>query len=343
MSKILVTGDRGYIGSVLTDFLIQKGFQVSGFDLGLYDDYYVSNRNSQYASSIGDVRHMSHKQFTDIEAVVWLAALSNDPLGEFNSTLTMEINCDAVVQGAKLAKKMGVKRFIFLSSQSIYGISKANKELEEDSSIKAPVTAYAEAKWKAEQQLLELCDENFCVTFLRPSTVFGASPNLRCDIVYNNFIGSAITSGLIEVKSDGSPWRPIIHINDLSLAIYATLMALPEKVNARAYNVGINGGNYTVKELALAASDAVKDSRLIFTNEHTDPRTYQVSFNRINHELGSIFKPSWRLDNGGDQLYNYFKKINLTKEKFLGPYTNRLAALKEQILLGKINKEIERI
>ena len=343
MSNVLITGDRGYIGSILADFLITKGLNVSGYDLGLYDDYYVSQHELNYGSVTGDVRNITSQDFKDVDSVVWLAALSNDPLGEFNASITMDINSHAAVQGAKLAKKAGVKHFIFLSSQSIYGVSKVDEELDEDKGIKSPVTAYASAKWEAEQKLIELTDSEFTVTFLRPSTVFGASPNLRCDIVYNNFIGSAITSGTIEIKSDGSPWRPIIHVNDLSLAIYSTLLADRASVNGRAYNVGVKGGNYTVKQLAMAASSAVENSELTFTNEHTDPRTYKVSFDRINTELGNYFQPFWGLENGGIQLRDFFMSVNLTKQKFNGPHTNRLLALKEQIQLGKITNEIERI
>ena len=206
-----------------------------------------------------------------------------------------------------------------MSSQSLYGVSETDDELTEDESRKAPVTAYAEAKWKGEQELKQLATEDFCVTILRPATVFGASPNMRCDIVFNNLVGSAYTTGTILIKSDGTPWRPILHIADLSDAILAAINADPLITNRRAYNVGVKNGNYTVKQIADAAANSISGCELVYTNEHTDPRTYKVNFDRIYRELGSYWQPSGSLKSGGDELRGFYEKISLSEQMLNGP------------------------
>lgn len=343
MTNILVTGDRGYVGSIFCSQAIDAGYTIQGYDLGLYDDYYVKKINSRYNSITGDVRDLNYSLFNNIDVVVVLAALSNDPLGEFNKQITFDINYSSAVQTAKIAKKAGVRKMIFLSSQSIYGISNTDLELEEDTCKISPVTAYAEAKWLAEQELLSLASSDFCITMLRPATVFGASPSMRCDIVYNNLIASAFTSGKIIIKSDGTPWRPILYIKDLSSAILAVIKSENDIVNRRAYNVGIKNGNYTVKQIATAASEAMSGCQLVYTNEHVDQRTYKVNFNRIYDELGKNYQPTGSLILGGQELINFYKKISLSHKMLNGPMTNRLMALREQISFGKFSSQLERI
>ena len=206
--------------------------------------------------------------------------------------------------------------------------STSNDELDEYNSQKNPVTAYADAKWLAEQELNNLIDDNFAVVSFRPSTVFGASPRLRTDIVFNNLVACAYTTGKIEIKSDGSPWRPVVHVQDVCSAFIAGLEAPKEKVEGRSFNVGIENGNFTVKELAIAAQNAVPGSELTFTNEHgEDCRTYKVSFNRILEELSDFYKPSWNLDMGGKELVNFFREVNFTEEDFRGRKCTRLKQL----------------
>jgi len=253
--------------------------------------------------------------------------LSNDPLGEFSPKLTKNINHLGTVRLAKLAKTAGVNRFVYASSQSMYGISDTSNELDEDDSQKNPVTEYAIAKWQAEQELHSLNTEDFIVTSFRPSTVFGASPRLRCDIVFNNLVACAFTTGKIEIMSDGSPWRPIVHIKDVCSAFIAGIEAPASIVAARAFNVGVLNGNFTVKDIAEAAQRAVPGSELIFTGEHTDPRSYRVSFKRILTELKDYYNPQWDLDRGGRELVGFFKKIDFSEKDFRGRSTTRLKQL----------------
>ena len=273
-----------------------------------------------------------------IDSIIHLCGLSNDPLGEFNKDITREINLKATINLAKIAKKQGVKRFIYASSQSMYGVSQVSEELDEHRSKKNPVTEYAKTKWEAELEINKLNSEDFCVVSFRPSTVFGASPRLRCDIVFNNFVACAYTTGKIEIKSDGSPCRPAIHIQDVCAAFISGLKAPVKIISGQAFNVGIKDGNYTVRKLAEVAQKLVPGSKLTFTNEHgSDSRTYKVSFNRILNDLKNYYKPEWDLKKGGEELIAFFKKNNFDEKLFRGEVTNRLPLLKN-ILHKKIDK-----
>jgi len=326
--KILVTGNQGYIGTVLVPILLQKGYEVTGYDIGYYKDCLLKEDPSRITQITKDIRDCSNEDLKGIDAVIHLAALSNDPLGELSPGLTEEINLMGTLRLAELAKKAGVKRFIYSSSQSMYGISKVAEELDEDDSEKNPVTAYARTKWEAELGLKKMLSDDFLVTFFRPSTVFGASPRLRCDIVYNNLVACAYTTGMIEIKSDGTPHRPVVHVRDVCSAYIAGLNAPKELIAGRAFNVGIPNGNFTIRQLAEAAQRSVPDSTLTFTGEHgNDARTYQVSFNRILTELAEYYKPEWDLDNGGRELVKFFKETGLTESDFRGRKTTRLEQL----------------
>ena len=202
--------------------------------------------------------------------------------------------------------------------KSLYGKADTNTELEEDSSFKNPITAYAKTKWLSEQELIKLNDQNFTVTFLRPSTVFGSSPRLRCDIVYNNLLACGYTSGEIVIKSDGKPWRPVVHVQDVSHAFIAALEAPKKIVSGKAFNVGIPNGNFTVKQLAKAAHDNLTSCSLKFNENNTsDERTYRVSFKRILNDLRNHYTPSWNLKNGEKKLLVFLKKIILIMNIFL--------------------------
>jgi nucleoside-diphosphate-sugar epimerase len=270
-----------------------------------------------------------------------LAGLSNDPLGELLPNLTEEINLNATLKIAKMAKEAGVSRFIYASSQSMYGVSDSDSELDEDLSNKNPLTAYAKTKWEAELKLKDLNSKFFTVCSFRPSTVFGVSPRLRCDIVFNNLVACAYTTNKIEVKSDGTPWRPVVHIQDVCAAFIAGINAPKELIGGRAYNVGIPDGNFTVRELAEAAQRSVPGSKLIFTGEHgSDSRTYRVSFDRILTELKDYFTPTWDLDKGGIELVSYFKEIDFSEQDFRGWKTIRLKQLNR---LNENNKLDEKL
>ncbi|MFA5100593.1 MAG: NAD(P)-dependent oxidoreductase [Candidatus Omnitrophota bacterium] len=339
--KILVTGDRGYIGSVLTGMLIDRGYEVAGYDTGYYMENILSPGAYQYKQISKDIRDIDLEDVEGFDAVIHLAGLSNDPLGALDPRLTEQINYRATVKLAKLAKAAGVCRFIYSSSQSMYGVSKTDDELDEDKSEKNPVTIYASTKWQAELKLRELADSGFTVVAFRPSTVFGASPRLRCDIVYNSLVGCAYTTGKIEIKSDGTPWRPVVHIRDVSSAFIAGLEAPLDLVANQSFNVGIPDGNFTVRDLAVAAQRVVKGSKLIFTGEHgSDSRTYRVSFKKILTVLKDYFKPEWDLIRGGEELVAFFNKIKFTEEQFRGRMTNRLKQLEYMIQSQELDKEL---
>lgn len=330
LKRILVTGNQGYIGTVLTDLLINKGYEIIGLDTNFYEPISALPKTAKEITQIKkDIRAVDKKDIKNIDAIIHLAALSNDPIGEFDPKLTNDINFESTIKLAKLAKQHGIKRFIYASSQSMYGISKLNEELDEDNSQKNAVTVYAKTKWKAELELRQLSDSNFIVVCFRPSTVFGVSPKLRCDIVFNNLVACAYTMGKIEIKSDGTPWRPVVHIRDVCSAFIAGLKAPEKLINNESFNVGIENGNFTVRDLAEAAQRAVPGSSLVFTGEHgKDSRTYKVSFKKILSTLRDYFKPEWDLNNGGKELVEFFKKINFNEEMFRGRLCNRLSQIK---------------
>jgi nucleoside-diphosphate-sugar epimerase len=291
-----------------------------------------------------DIRDVDASDLDGLEVVIHLAGLSNDPLGELVPGLTEEINFQGTMKLASLAKSTGVKRFIYSSSQSMYGVSDSDDELDEDLSNKNPVTAYAKTKWDAELQLNKLQSDSFLVCSFRPSTVFGVSPRLRCDIVFNNLVACAYTTNKIEIKSDGTPWRPVVHIQDVCAAFIAGLDAPKELVAGRSFNVGIPNGNFTVRQLAEAAQRAVPGSKLVFTGEHgNDSRTYRVSFNRILTELKDYFIPSWDLDRGAAELVDYFNEIKFTEKEFRGWKTTRLMQINRLGEQGKLDVKLRRI
>jgi nucleoside-diphosphate-sugar epimerase len=339
--KILITGDRGYIGSVLAQVLSEHSYDIVGFDTDYYRGRDLYSVERSYRKITRDIRSVSPEDVQGVEAVVHLAGLSNDPLGELAPNLTEDINLRGTLQLARLAREAGVKRFVYASSQSMYGISNTDDELDEDDSDKNPLTAYARTKWDAELQLKELANENFTIVCFRPSTVFGASPRLRCDIVFNNLVACAYTTGKIEIKSDGTPWRPVVHVRDVSSAFLAGLEAPKELVAGRSFNVGIPDGNYTVRDLAEAAQKAVPGSILTFTGEHgSDSRTYKISFKRILNELKDYYKPAWNLERGGSELVALFEKTGFTEDQFRGLVCNRLMSLNHLTQSNQINKDL---
>ena len=340
--RILITGNNGYIGTVLTKELLKKNYDVVGLDNDyFYDCNLTILEKTKIKHKKKDIRNMASDDLDGIDAVIHLAGLANDPLGNFDPKLTEEINYQSTVRLAEFCKKKKVKRFIYASSQSMYGVSDNQEELDEENSKKNPVTAYAKTKWEAEKKIKSLNDNNFTVVMFRPSTVFGVSPRLRCDIVYNSLVACAFTTGRIEILSDGSPWRPVIHIKDLCNALISGLEAPKKLVSGQSFNVGIENGNYTVRELAEAAQRVVPGSKLVFLNQHNDPRTYRVSFKKILNTLKDYFKPEWDLESGGNELVKYFKDINFTENDFRNEKVNRLKKLEKLIKEKKINNRLE--
>ncbi|MBF0430811.1 MAG: NAD(P)-dependent oxidoreductase [Fibrobacteria bacterium] len=339
--RILVTGDKGYIGSVLTGMLLEKKYDVIGLDTNYYEDCTLYTPNNSYHQIIKDIRTITKDDLKGVDGVIHLAGLSNDPLGELAPNLTEEINYEGTMALAKASQEAGVSRFVYSSSQSMYGISQTADELDEDNSEKNPLTAYATTKWRAECDLKLMASDDFIVSFFRPSTVFGISPRLRCDIVFNNLVACAFTTGTIEIKSDGSPWRPVVHVRDVSNAFIAGLEAPASLVSGQAFNVGIPNGNFTVRDLAEAAQKVVPGSTLTFTGEHgSDSRTYQVCFKKILTVLKDYFQPEWDLIRGGQELVDKFKEINLTEDQFRGKTCTRLAQLNHLLETKQLNNKL---
>lgn len=329
MKHILVTGNKGYIGVILAEALEDKSYIVTGIDTGFYDGCELTPAYKPSRQVNVDIRDIRPHDLTGIDAVIHLASLSNDPLGELVPGLTEEINYHGTMKLARIAKEAGVKRFIYASSQSMYGIAGNDEELDEDTSDKHPLTVYARTKWDAECGLKTLGSPQFAVVCFRPSTVFGASPNLRCDIVFNNFVACAYTTGAIEIKSDGTPWRPVVHVRDVSSAFIAGLEAPEHLVAGQSFNVGIPNGNYTIRDLAEAAQRAIPGCTLTFTGEHgSDARTYRVSFRKILSVLKDYYKPEWDLARGGKELVAFFSRIHFTEEQFRGRTCNRLKQIR---------------
>jgi len=343
LRHILVTGNLGYIGSVLVPILMQKGYAVTGYDTGFYgrDCFLYDVAAEPQYQIMKDIRDVNDDDVQNIDAIVHLAALSNDPLGELDPALTEAINLKGTMRLAELAKKAGVRRFIYSSSQSMYGISTVSDELDEEKSEKNPLTAYARTKWEAECGLNTLGNDDFIVVCFRPSTVFGKSPKLRCDIVYNNLLACAYTTGRLEIKSDGTPWRPVVHVNDVCAAFLAGLEAPREFVAGEAFNVGIPNGNFTVRQLADAVQQLVPMADILYTGEHgTDSRTYQVSFKKILSRLGDYFQPGWNLLSGGKAMLEKFESTHFTENDFRGLKTNRLIKLKRLLDAGDLNSRM---
>jgi nucleoside-diphosphate-sugar epimerase len=342
MSKqtLMVTGNLGYIGSTMTPILTQMGYDVVGYDVGYYEDCYLRPASQDLKRQIKkDLRDVAEEDLVGIDCVLHLAGLSNDPLGEFNPSLTEDINFKATMKLAESAKKSGVNRFIYASSQSVYGISDTSKEADEESE-KNPLTAYAVTKWQSECALRELCSDDFVITYLRPATAYGASPNLRVDIVFNQFVAYSFTNKLIEIKSDGTPWRPMSHIRDITSAFIACAEAPKELIKNEVFNVGTPDNNYTVRDLAEAAQRCVPGTELTFTGEHTDSRSYRVSSEKILNVLKDYYKPQWDIEKGGQELMKFYSDVNFDTETFQGYKTTRLKCLKKRIEDGTLDNDL---
>lgn len=339
--RVLVTGNLGYVGTVLAQRLLAMGHQVQGLDVGYFADCIVGERPDDPPTWNVDIRDVDLKHLDGIDAVVHLAGLSNDPLGALDESLTDSINRDGTLRLLEVARRAGVSRFVYASSQSMYGVASTDEELDEDNSAKNPVTAYARTKWEAELVIREAASPSFTTVAFRPSTVFGLSPRPRCDIVFNNFVARAFTTGEVLILSDGTPWRPVIHVQDVCSAFEAGLFADHDIVAGRAFNVGIHDGNYTVRDLAEAAARSVPGAKVVSApNPSKDERTYRVSFDRILKELTPPYSPSWDLDKGGKELVEGWTGAGLTSEQAFGPTCVRLERLHELREQGRIDGEL---
>jgi len=335
--KVLVTGNLGYIGSRLTNILLERGYTVRGLDTEYYRGGELIPLGFDIQQIRKDIRDVDISDVKGMDAVIHLAALSNDPLGQFNPELTYDINYRASIRLAELAKKAGINRFVVASSCSLYGI-KGDEEINEEAPME-PVTAYAKSKVRVEKDLRKMADSSFSPVFMRPSTVYGVAPRLRVDIVLNNLVGWAFTTGKIKILSDGSPWRPAVHVEDISKAFIAALEAPQDIVHAEAFNVGQNKENYQIKDMAEAVKKVIPDCEIEFTGEHgSDSRTYIVNFDKIKERLK--FNPTWDIHKGAKELADAFKEHGLTEKEFTGNKFIRINRLKQLLNDKRINNEL---
>jgi len=338
--KIIVTGHNGFIGTLLVNLLLKRGYKVTGIDTNYFDKECIFYPYKPRISEIfRDIRKVTEKDIDGAYAICHLAALSNDPMGELNPDFTYEINHRASVRLAELAKKTGVEKFVYSSSCSLYGIAGGDTALSENAGLQ-PVTAYAKSKVYSERDIMPLKDDRFSVTFLRNSTAYGSSPRLRLDLVVNNLVGWAVTTGEIKIMSDGSPWRPVIHAEDIARAFIAVIESDKSVVNGQAFNTGVNSENYQIRDIANLVKEIVPGCRVVITGEHgSDSRSYRVSFDKIARMLPD-FRPEWNLLQGIEQLYSDFKRLAMHKEKFIGRYFIRLKQLQYLLQTGRINNNL---
>lgn len=334
--RILLTGDRGYIGAVMAPMMQLQGHEVHGLDADWFEHSAFGEPLAAIPTKRKDLRDLDASDVEGFDAVVHLAGLSNDPLGDLDPSLTDDINHIASVRLAKLAKEVGVKRFLFSSSCSMYGAAGGEALLDEKAPLR-PVTPYACSKVQVEQDLLEMADSSFSPIFLRNATAYGVSPRLRFDLVLNNLVAWAASTGRILIKSDGTPWRPIVHIEDISRAFIAVLNAPRELIHCEAFNVGSTHENYQIRDLAEIVSDTVPGCRIEYAKDGgPDTRCYRVDFSKIANVLPE-FKPHWTVRQGAQELYQAIQRVGLRLEDFEGPRYKRISHIQQLISTGRLD------
>ena len=332
--KILVTGSEGYLGALLAPVLLEHGHEVTGVDTGYYKSGYLYNAKGDSPQTLArDIRHLTLDDLRGHDAVVHMAELSNDPLGELNSSVTYEINHKGTIHLANIAKTAGVKRFIYMSSCSVYGVA-TNGEVTEETKPN-PQTAYAICKTLCERDLKQLADKNFVPCYFRNATAFGASPRQRFDVLLNNLCGLAWTTREIKMISDGTPWRPLVHGLDIAQAISRALDAPAEAIYNEIFNIGSNDQNYQVKEVAEKVAKVFPDCTLSF-GSHSDNRSYRVNFDKISKHLPE-FRCEWDADRGVEQFYQLFRQIDFTLQTFEYRAFTRLKQLQYLIRSGQVD------
>ena len=335
--KVLITGADGYIGAVLGPYLVDRGHEVSGLDCGFYRNGWLYDDAKRRPPVVReDIRRIDAADVVDFDAVVHLAELSNDPLGEHDQRLTYEINHRGSVELARTCQAAGVRRFIYTSSCSVYGAS-GDESKSEDSGTD-PQTAYARCKVLVERDVQAFADERFTPVFLRNATAYGASPRMRFDIVLNNLAGHAWTSGQIKMTSDGTPWRPLVHVNDICEAILLALEAPREAVHNEIFNVGSDEQNYRIQDIAEVVARTFPGCVVTYGPLSADNRSYRASFAKIRRHLPG-FRCRWTAERGAHQLREIFEQIAMSKEVFAYRAFTRLLQLKYLLATRQIDKD----
>ena len=335
--KVLVTGTEGYLGSLLPSLLMQRGHEVIGVDTGYYKVGWLYHGTEVTALTLNkDIRQITAEDLQGVEAIVHMAELSNDPTGQLSPNITYDINHKGSVRLASLAKAAGIRRFVYMSSCSVYGVA-TEGDVTEETPVN-PQTAYAECKTLVERDLQAMADDSFSPTFLRNATAFGASPRMRFDIVLNNLAGLAWTTKEIKMTSDGTPWRPLVHALDICKAIVCSLEAPRDIVHNQIFNVGDTSNNYQVREIAEIVAEIFKGCQLSFGQNGSDNRSYRVSFDKINKTLPG-FKCEWDAVRGAQQLFDLFTQIDMTEETFLFRGFTRLKQLEYLLRTQQIDRD----